>query len=157
MTWFARVCEIFTAVVSESQRGPTLCFNQWRRQPKNVGGKMFDFRRITLFCLEKCLSKHKMTIFSENLGGPWPLWLPLATPTALPSLCRHTYVQCDWFLWAQIREYKCETYKNVRHVFFQIFQPWRFRLVRLWKLVILFPPAKHNFHNSVSLNFLRRS
>jgi len=29
---------------------------------------MFDFRRITLFCLEKCLSKHKMTVFSENLG-----------------------------------------------------------------------------------------
>jgi len=29
---------------------------------------MFDFRRNTLFCLEKCLSKHKMTIFSENLG-----------------------------------------------------------------------------------------
>ena len=29
---------------------------------------MFDFRRITLFCLEKRLSKHKMTIFSKNLG-----------------------------------------------------------------------------------------
>jgi len=28
------------------------------------GAKMFDFRRITLFCLEKRLSKHKMTIFS---------------------------------------------------------------------------------------------
>jgi len=24
---------------------------------------MFDFRRITLFCLEKRLSKHKMTAF----------------------------------------------------------------------------------------------
>jgi len=30
---------------------------------------MFDFRRITLFCLEKRLSKHKMTVFSENFGG----------------------------------------------------------------------------------------
>ena len=30
---------------------------------------MFDFRRITLFCLEKRLSKHKMTIFSKNFGG----------------------------------------------------------------------------------------
>jgi len=30
---------------------------------------MFNFRRITLFCLEKRLSKHKMTIFSKNLGG----------------------------------------------------------------------------------------
>jgi len=53
--------------------------NQWRSQPKNLGGsknwgaKMFDFKRITLFCLEKCLSKHKMTIFSENFGGAWLL------------------------------------------------------------------------------------
>jgi len=37
--------------------------------PKILGGdKMFDFRRITLFCLEKRLSKHKMTIFSKHLG-----------------------------------------------------------------------------------------
>ena len=37
---------------------------QWRSQPQNWGGgKMFDFRRITLFCLEKRLSKHKMTAF----------------------------------------------------------------------------------------------
>jgi len=42
--------------------------------------KMFDFRRITLFCLEKRLSKYKMTMFSKNLGrhGPsGPLWLRL--------------------------------------------------------------------------------
>ena len=31
--------------------------------------KMFNFRQITLFCLEKHFSKHKMTIFSTNLGG----------------------------------------------------------------------------------------
>jgi len=32
---------------------------------KNLrGAKMFDFRRITLFCLEKRFSKHKMAIFS---------------------------------------------------------------------------------------------
>ena len=30
---------------------------------------MFDFGRITLFCLEKRLSKHKMTICSKNLSG----------------------------------------------------------------------------------------
>ena len=37
---------------------------QRRSQPKNWGcGKMFDFRRITLFCLEKRLSKQKMTAF----------------------------------------------------------------------------------------------
>jgi len=42
---------------------------------------MYDFRRITLFCLEKRLSKHKMTIFSKNVGGMVPL-APLATPMA---------------------------------------------------------------------------
>jgi len=42
--------------------------------PKTFGGaKMCDFRRITLFCLENRLSKHKMTIFSKNLGGMAPL------------------------------------------------------------------------------------
>jgi len=29
---------------------------------------MLDFRRITLFCLEKRVSRHKMTIFSKTLG-----------------------------------------------------------------------------------------
>ena len=38
--------------------------------PKNFGGgQMLDFRLITLFWLEKCLSKHKITIFSKNFGG----------------------------------------------------------------------------------------
>jgi len=37
---------------------------------------MFDFRRITLLCLEKRLSKHKMTMFSKNLGGMAPLAPP---------------------------------------------------------------------------------
>jgi len=42
---------------------------QWRSQPKNFGGdfggaKMSDFRRITLFRLEKRVSKYKMTICS---------------------------------------------------------------------------------------------
>jgi len=45
--------------------------------PKIGGGKVFDFRRITGFCLEKRLSKHKMTIFSENFGGATA---PLAPP-----------------------------------------------------------------------------
>jgi len=48
---------------------------QCRSQPKNLGSKkfwgdkMFYFRRITLFCLEKRLSKHKMTMFSKIWGG----------------------------------------------------------------------------------------
>jgi len=33
---------------------------------------MFDFRQITLFCLGYRLSKHKMTICSENRGGASP-------------------------------------------------------------------------------------
>jgi len=41
---------------------------------------MFDFMRIRIFCLEKRLSKNKMTVFSKNLEGPWPLCPPLATP-----------------------------------------------------------------------------
>ena len=50
---------------------------------------MFDFRRITLFCLEKRLSKHKMTIFSKNFRGAWPLCPPLAMPTHLKELAEN--------------------------------------------------------------------
>jgi len=53
---------------------------------KNLGGQMFDFKRITPFCLEKRHSKGKMTILSKNFGGgmaplapPWlRLWLQVA-------------------------------------------------------------------------------
>jgi len=48
------------------------------KQFSAVYTKMFNFRRITLFRLEKRLSKHKMTIFSTNLGGGM-------APLALPS------------------------------------------------------------------------
>jgi len=48
---------------------------------------MFDFRRITLFCLEKRLSKHKVTVCSGNLGGAMvplpPSWL------------------CQWYTWGR--------------------------------------------------------
>ena len=64
---------------------------------------------------------------------------------ALTSLCRHTYVQCGLFLWAQIRKDRWETYKNVGHVFFQIFQPWRFWWVRLWKLINPVPASQAQF------------
>jgi len=37
---------------------------------------MFDFGRITQFCLKKRLSKHKMTIFSKNLGVHGPCGPP---------------------------------------------------------------------------------
>jgi len=61
---------------------------QWHSKPKYLGGwKMFDFRRITLFCLEKCLSKHKMTLFQIFLWGMAPLARPwLRLWFHLPSL-----------------------------------------------------------------------
>jgi len=43
---------------------------------------MLDFRRITLFSLEKGLSKHKITIPSKNLGVHGP-FAPPATPMLL--------------------------------------------------------------------------
>ena len=48
--------------------------------PKMGAGKMFDRRQITLFCLEKRRSKHKMTIFSKNIWGAMASLPPLATP-----------------------------------------------------------------------------
>ena len=43
------------------------------------GAKMFDFRRVTVFCLGCRLPKHEMTIHAKNSGGIAP-WAPLATP-----------------------------------------------------------------------------
>jgi len=54
------------------------------------GGKMFDFRRIALFCLEKRISKHKMTKFSKYLGaGMAPL-----PPPGYASGSRDFFSQC---------------------------------------------------------------
>jgi len=44
------------------------------------GAKMFDFTRITLFCLGYRLSKQKMTICSKHLEGHGPSWLRLWIP-----------------------------------------------------------------------------
>jgi len=55
--------------------------------PNIWGDNMFGFRRITLFCLEKRLSKHKMTIFSKNLGGLVPFVPP--TDYAYANLYNH--------------------------------------------------------------------
>jgi len=54
------------------------------------GAKMFYFRRITLFCLEKRLSKHKMSMFSKNLGGMAPL-PPLATPMTAVTVLKNSF------------------------------------------------------------------
>jgi len=42
-------------------------------------GEIFDCWRITLFCLEKRLSKHKMTTCYKNLGRGMAPFAPLAT------------------------------------------------------------------------------
>jgi len=50
------------------------------------------------------------------------------------------------------KKHRCDSYKNVDHVLCQICQLWRFRLVCLWQLIILFPPAKWDSNNSVQFN-----
>ena len=88
---------------------------QWRSQAKNLRrAKMFDFRRITPFCLEKRLSKHKMTIFSKSLGGhgsfppPWlRLWFwkhnwSISSLHFSTCFCeRSSIVQLYWNKWSQ--------------------------------------------------------
>jgi len=72
-------------------------FPQWRSQSKNLGGQKIWRGRITLFCLEKRLSKHKMTIFSKNLGGHGPFgspWLRLCVPARM--MARNVIgIKCD--------------------------------------------------------------
>ena len=78
--------------------------DQWRSQSKNLGGKkfgdakVFDFRRITLFCLEKRLSKHAITIVSKIWGDMAP-FAPLATPmvTTLPGASRSFKIRPCWY------------------------------------------------------------
>ena len=70
-------------LVEESKMLPTarVCSSGVASPKLFLGGKVYDFRRITLFCLEKRLSKHKMTIFSKIFfGGNGPFGPPLATP-----------------------------------------------------------------------------
>ena len=77
----------------QQQQRPNKCLTwgaeQWRSQPKNLGGgKMFDFGRITLFCWEKRLSKHKITIFLKICWGQClfaPPWLRLWRRTTWPQ------------------------------------------------------------------------
>jgi len=49
------------------------------------GGKIFDFRRKTLFSSEKRHSKHKMAKFSKNLGWHCLFAPPLAMPMPFPK------------------------------------------------------------------------
>ena len=57
----------------------------------------------------------------------------------------HIVYRCSVFVFFcnTDKKNKCDSYKkNVGHVLCHIFQLWRFRLVCLWQLIILFPPAK---------------
>jgi len=82
--WIRQLLDVFGQFVVLSCLFDCKELFQWRSQPKNLVGakkngeaKMRHFRRITLFCLEKKrLSKQKITIFSKNLGGPWPFCPP---------------------------------------------------------------------------------
>jgi len=59
------------------------------KQYSAVYTKMFNCRRITLFCLVKRLSKHKMTIFSKILGGGMA---PLASPQKFSAYITDSYI-----------------------------------------------------------------
>ena len=73
---FSILCKLFSYFFhfyNFFQASTTTSQHQWCSQPKNLfGGNMFDFRRTTLFCLEKRLLKHKRTICSKNLGKHGP-------------------------------------------------------------------------------------
>ena len=93
-----------------------------------VYGKMFNFRRITLFCLEKRLSKHKMTIFSKNLGGQSP-FVPPGYAYAFPP----SKIFC--FPPSEIHATVCRSAvlgscpKFVIHPLLQSFHAWLHRIV----------------------------
>jgi len=57
---------------------------------------MYDLRRITLFCLEKRFSKHKMTIFFLNLGRHGPFGRPWQ------RLCQDSSVENVWKILIQV-------------------------------------------------------
>jgi len=58
---------------------------------------MFDFRRITIFCLGLRLSKHKMTISFKNLWGSWPPPGYVYGPGCLGLITKNR-VKSLWFL-----------------------------------------------------------
>ena len=83
--------------------------------PKFGGAKLFDFRRVTVFCLGYCLSKHKTTKYAKNLGGCPPGYtydasvklcaLAARTFRSQPSLhCTVIVFALDW-----------ESHKSLKH------------------------------------------
>jgi len=76
--------------------------------PKFGGSKIFDFRRVTVFCLGHRFSKHKMNGHAKTLGGPWlhgpPGYVCGTYSTCLPSVGKTTNIHKTdkgnyfWFL-----------------------------------------------------------
>jgi len=67
LLWLERLtskCVKLHTVAVSNNKDPT---SSGVASPKTLGGKMFDFRGITLFYLEKRLSKHKMAIICKYL------------------------------------------------------------------------------------------
>jgi len=63
---------------------------------------MFDFRRITLFCLEKRLSKHKMTMFSKIFFEEHGPFAPLAMPMPKGSY-NNDILQCSYCIYCTFK------------------------------------------------------
>ena len=85
---------------------------------------MFDFRRITLFCLEKRLSKQKMTLFSKNWGACPPLATPMPETYFCEKIPADFTVSWDFQKIFQLsihaRITHCESYESqvfVKHIF----------------------------------------
>jgi len=64
---------------------------------------MFDFRRITLFCLGYYILKHKMTTYVKNLGGTVVSW---GTPG---------YAYGHWLVFMKTVMVSQNTMKNTAH------------------------------------------
>ena len=95
--------------------------------PKILGGKMFDFRRITLICLGYLLSKHKITICYKKFGGPWPVD-PLATPVYHGLWPRGFGTPRNSFLWRLIINFNFEKLRRGITSQFTVFRKeWKYK------------------------------
>ena len=73
-----------------------------------------------------------------------------------PHILQYMGAVCFFLFWTHIRKNRCDSYKNVDHVFSQIFQLWRFRLVCLCQFIILSRQLIRILTISCNLTLLRR-
>ena len=118
--------------------------HQCRSQPKNCGvsknlggTKMFDCRRITLCFLEKYLSKHKMTVFFENLGrwhGPFaPSQLRLLLQLTASPWTTEASTSERWKL-GTLTDRKATSSNRAPSVALLLYRDKRITIIRLWWL-----------------------